>query len=68
MAKKEKELNYTSAFQELTEIQFALESNQIPIDELSDKVKRANELIQFCRTKLRETEDEVQNILDQQKN
>ncbi|MGB0525848.1 MAG: exodeoxyribonuclease VII small subunit [Flammeovirgaceae bacterium] len=64
MAKKDKTLNYTTAYAELEEIQQALESNEIPIDELSEQVKRANFLIQFCREKLRATEDEVQGILE----
>lgn len=63
--KKEQELSYTSAFVELEQIQFALESNEVSIDDLSEKVKRANFLIQFCQEKLRSTEDEVQQILDQ---
>jgi len=63
MAKKEKELSYTSAYEELSEIQLALESNEVPIDELSEKVKRANILIQFCKKRLRATEEEVQQIL-----
>ena len=67
MAKKEKELTYTTAFEELSEIQMALESNEVPIDELSEKVKRANLLIQFCRERLRSTEEEVQSILNENK-
>jgi len=65
MAKKEKELTYAQAYEELEHIQVALEGNEVPIDELSEKVKRANYLIQFCQQKLRNTEEEVQQILDQ---
>jgi exodeoxyribonuclease VII small subunit len=34
------------------------------VDELSLKVKRAAQLITFCREKLRSTEEEVSKILD----
>lgn len=66
MAKKEKDLSYTTAYEELSAIQLALESNEVPIDELSEKVKRANVLIQFCKKRLRATEEEVQRILNDQ--
>ena len=67
MAKKEKELTYTTAFEELETIQLALEGNEVPIDKLSEQVKRANFLIQFCRERLRSTEEEVQAILEENK-
>lgn len=67
MAKKEKDLTYTTAFEELKAIQLALEGNEVPIDELSEQVKRANFLIQFCRERLRTTEEEVQAILEENK-
>jgi len=39
MAKKEKKLTYSIAFEELNEIQLAMENNEVSIDELSEKVK-----------------------------
>ena len=58
MAKK-KELNYDSAMQELQGIVNQLQEETIGVDELSEKVKRAGELVKFCQEKLRQTEEEV---------
>ena len=60
-----KELNYALAFEELQKIVDELETGDISIDELSIKVKRAAELIQICKRKLKSTELDVQKILDE---
>lgn len=56
-------INYTDALNELHEIAKAIDNETIPLDELSAKVKRASELIIFCKKKLRDTEDDVKKIL-----
>lgn len=58
-----KTANYTEAVIELEAIVSDLENATIGVDELSDKVKRAAELIKFCRSKLTSTEKEVNAIL-----
>jgi exodeoxyribonuclease VII small subunit len=60
-----KELNYALAFEELQKIVSEMETGDISIDELSIKVKRAAELIQICKRKLKSTELDVQKILDE---
>ena len=55
--------NYTDAFVELQQIVEDIESGQISVDELSEKVKRATELIRICKTKLSSTEEDVNKIL-----
>ena len=55
--------NYTDAFEELQTIVAEIENGQISVDELSQKVKRAAQLIKFCKTKLATTEEDVNNIL-----
>jgi exodeoxyribonuclease VII small subunit len=40
-------------------------SGEVGIDALSIKVKRASELIQFCKDKLKTTELDVEQILNQ---
>ncbi len=60
----DKELTYEAAVEELNEIVQALEQEITSIDQLSEKVKRAAELVQFCKEKLRVTEQDVQNLLD----
>ena len=55
--------NYTDAFQELQTIVAEIENGQISVDELSQKVKRASQLIKFCKMKLSSTEEDVNKIL-----
>lgn len=57
--KKSAELSYDSAMKELQVIVNNLQSDSVSIDELAQNVKRASELIQFCREKLRTTENEI---------
>ncbi len=56
-------LNYESAMEELEQIVSALETGNIPVDELSKKVKRAAELMRVCKSVLYKTEEEVNKIL-----
>lgn len=56
-------MNYTEAIEELEAIVQEIETAEIGVDELSEKVKRASELIRFCRKTLHSTETEVENIL-----
>jgi exodeoxyribonuclease VII small subunit len=58
-------LNYKDALNELSEIAAAIENESISVDELATKVKRAAELIDFCQTKLKNTDAEVKKILAQ---
>ena len=59
----EKQLNYKDAMLELEELITSLEDNKLDIDQLSSKVKRISVLIKFCKSKLKDTETEVENIL-----
>lgn len=56
-------INYTDAFDELQTIVSEIEQGEISVDELSDKVKRAAQLIKICKTKLTTTEEDVNKIL-----
>ena len=58
-----KKQTYDSAIKELKEIVEALQQGSIGVDELSGKIKRAAELIRFCRDKLRQTEGDVNDLL-----
>ncbi len=55
--------NYTEAFQELQGIVSEIEEGEISVDELSEKVKRASQLIKICKFKLATTEEDVDKIL-----
>jgi exodeoxyribonuclease VII small subunit len=56
-------MNYTDAFEELQQIVADIEDGEISVDELSEKVKRASELIAICKKKLTSTEEDVNKIL-----
>ena len=64
----EKEIKYTAAFEELQQIVEEIESGEISVDELSEKVKRASVLIAVCKEKLFKTEDDVNQILKETHN
>lgn len=55
--------SYEAAIRELETIVRALEEGEMPIDQLSVQVKRAAELIAYCKEKLLFTEQEVQTVL-----
>ena len=61
MAKKS--IKYSEAASELSEILRDLESESIDVDDVSEKVKRAIELIKLCRDKISKTELEVRKIV-----
>ena len=56
-------ITYTEAFEELKEIVDQLENDNISVDELTEKMKRATVLMKICRDKLTKTEEEVNNTI-----
>lgn len=58
-------ITYSQAKQELEAIVLAIESGESDVDLLTQKVKRASELIAFCKEKLVQTDKELQKILDE---
>ena len=61
----EKTLTYEAAYNELVQIAKEIESESVSVDVLAQRVKRASELITYCQTKLKSTEAEVNNIINQ---
>jgi exodeoxyribonuclease VII small subunit len=62
-----KALTYEEAYEELKEIAADIESETVSVDVLAEKLKRASFLLEFCKTKLKSTEQEVNNIIQQMK-
>lgn len=58
-----KKMTYQEAMTELENIISGIEEENISIDVLSSKVKRATELIKTCKTKLYKTDEEIQKVL-----
>jgi len=56
-------MNYKEAMAEIEQIVRKLEENKLDVDELSEKVKRVAHLIAYCKSKLHDTEEEVEKIL-----
>jgi exodeoxyribonuclease VII small subunit len=61
--KMKSKLTYQKAFEELQDIVNAIENNEVVLDELSAKIEKANELILFCKEKLRSTEAQVNDAM-----
>jgi exodeoxyribonuclease VII small subunit len=53
---------YESAYKELQKIVAQLQDELVSVDDLSEKVARATTLIQWCREKLRKTEEEIDKL------
>ena len=58
------EIKYGKAVKCLDEIIQKIENEEIDVDELSDKVKEAVELIRLCKTKIEKAEMEVHQVVD----
>ena len=57
------EQKYEAAFAELQTIMRKMENDELDIDEMSEQLKRAQELIKFCKDKLTKTDEEIKKIL-----
>ena len=60
---KEK-LTYQKALTEIEEIISGLENEDIPVDDLTKKIKRVSFLIAFCKKHLTATEEEINKLLE----
>ena len=60
-----KKLTYEQALNELQALVKDLQEDAIGIDELAEKVERATELIEFCRDKLRNTEEKLGGLFNE---
>ena len=58
-----KKVSFGDAIEEVESILARLEGEEIDIDDLSQEVKRAVELVKLCRKKLEKTDSEVRNLV-----
>ncbi|MEO6694801.1 MAG: exodeoxyribonuclease VII small subunit [Ignavibacteria bacterium] len=58
-----KNMTYAKAEEELNLILQEIETESVDIDDLTIKIKRACELLQYCNAKLKSTDEEVKKIL-----
>jgi exodeoxyribonuclease VII small subunit len=67
MAKKKE--TYSQAMARLETIVRQVDSNELEVDELVEKIKEANEIIAFCSEKLKKADMEIEKMLaDEQEN
>ena len=64
MPAKKKE-TYSQAMERLEKIVRQIDSNELEIDELSEKIKEANEIIAFCAGKLTKADREIEKLLQE---
>jgi len=55
---------YQDAFEELQLLVRKMENAEISVDELAEMLKRATLLINICKKKLTDTEEEVKGLLE----
>lgn len=60
-------ITYKEAMAQLEQIVYRIENEEPDVDELSTMVKKASELMQFCRKKLKSTEEEINQTLEKLK-
>ena len=60
------EQKYEAAFAELQTIVRKMENDELDIDQMSEQLKRAQELIKLCKDKLTKTDKEIKKILAEQ--
>lgn len=60
----EKKESYNKAIEKLRGIIHDIESGELDVDVLSEKVKEASRLIKLCREKLLKADEEVKKILE----
>ena len=58
-----KEIKYEAAFAELQAILRKMENDELDIDQMSEQLKRAQQLIKLCKDKLTKTDEEIKKIL-----
>lgn len=65
MVQKKKSQTYSQAMERLEEIVRLIDSNELEIDQLAEKIKEANEIIAFCSDKLTKADCEIEKLLSE---
>jgi exodeoxyribonuclease VII small subunit len=64
----ENAMKYEEALKELEQIVRQMENNELDIDQIGDRLKRAQQLIRLCKDRLTKTDEEIKTILAQDGN
>ncbi len=57
-------IKYEEAVAQLEQIVRKMENEELDIDTLAAELKKAQELIKLCKTKLTSTDEEIKKLLD----
>ena len=57
------DMKYEEAIKELEAIVSQIEKNELDIDQLTERLKEAKELVKLCKDKLYKTDEEIKAIL-----
>ena len=63
MSENEEAIGYADAMQELEAILDELEGDELDVDVLAERVRRASELIKLCRSRITRAQDDVARIV-----
>ena len=58
-------ISYVNAIKQIEEILEKIENEELDVDELTVNVKKAADLLKICKSKLHDTEEEIQKILNE---
>lgn len=61
-----KNINYEEAILQLEDIVKRMENDELSIDELTQNLKTAQQLIKLCKNKLTKVDQDIKQILDTQ--
>ena len=59
------ELKYEEALAQLETIVHKMEANEYDIDQLTEQLKTAQQLIKLCKVKLTKTEEDIKKIAEE---
>ena len=64
MSEQINNMTYQQALARLNELVVEIEDPKVPVEQILEKVKESNLLIQFCRNSLRDTQQEITSVLN----
>ena len=59
-------MKYEEAMKQLEQIVSKMENDELDIDQMSEQLKKAQQLIKLCKDKLVKTDKEIQKILSEE--
>lgn len=59
-------MKYEEAIKTLETIARQLEQNELPIDQIADRLREAQKLVAFCREQLLSVDQEIKKIIDEE--